>query len=91
MRRILDQHLPLKTVKLFVSTVFIDDNIRALMKTRDHWLKLARQTNDPTAWPGLAIRILSGKKSKSYGLLKGISSKNVYHRIQMTLMRCGSK
>ena len=35
--------------------------------------------------PGLAIKILNEKKSKSYGLLKGISSKNVYHRIQKTL------
>ena len=39
-----------------MSTPFIDDNnkniIRALMKTRDHWQKLARQTNDPAAWSG---------------------------------------
>ena len=35
--------------------------------------------------PGLAIKIVNEKKSESYRLLKGISSKNVYHRIQMTL------
>ena len=39
--------------------------------------------------PGLAIKIVNEKKSESYRLLKGISSKNVYHRIQMTLMQCG--
>ena len=39
--------------------------------------------------PGLAIKIVNEKKSQSYRLLKGISSKNVYHRIQMTLMQCG--
>ena len=39
--------------------------------------------------PGLAIKILNEKKSESYRLLKRISSKNVYHRIQMTLMQCG--
>ena len=38
--------------------------------------------------PGLAIKIVNEKKSQSYRLLKGISSKNVYHRIQMTLMQC---
>ena len=35
--------------------------------------------------PGLAIKIANEKKSESYRLLKGISSKNVYYRIQMTL------
>ena len=51
--QILDQHAPLKTVKLRTRpTPFIDDNIRALMKTRNHWQKLARQTNDPAAWSG---------------------------------------
>ena len=38
--------------------------------------------------PGLAIKIVNEKKSQSHRLLKGISSKNVYHRIQMTLMQC---
>ena len=51
--QILDQHAPLKTVKLRTRpTPFIDDNTRALMKTRNHWQKLARQTNDPAAWSG---------------------------------------
>ena len=52
--QILDQHAPPKTVKLRTRpTPFIDDNIRALMKTRNHWQKLvARQTNDPAAWSG---------------------------------------
>ena len=51
--KILDQHAPLKTVKLRTRpTPFIDDNIRALMKTRNYRQKLARQTNDPAAWSG---------------------------------------
>ena len=51
--QILDQHVPLKTVKLRTQpTPFIDDNIRALVKTRNYWQKLARQTNDPAAWSG---------------------------------------
>ena len=39
--------------------------------------------------PGLAIKILNKKKSESYRLLKRISSKNVYQRIQMSLRQCG--
>ena len=29
---------------------FITEEICSLMKTRDHWRKLARQTNDTLAW-----------------------------------------
>lgn len=57
--QILDQHEPLKNVKLRAQpTPFIDDNTRALMKTRNQWQKLARQ-NDPAV--GLFIGILKGK------------------------------
>ena len=31
---------------------FINDNIRSLMRTRDYWQRLARQTNDPAIWSG---------------------------------------
>ena len=50
---ILDQHAPVKTVKLRTRlNPFIDDNIRSLMRSRDHWQRLARQTNDPAIWSG---------------------------------------
>ena len=35
-----------------VQTPCVTDEIRALMKTRDKWQKLARKTNDPLAWSG---------------------------------------
>ena len=48
------------------------------------------KTNKMILPPGLAIKIWNEKDSESYGLmLKGISSENVCHKIQMTLMRCG--
>ena len=51
--QVLDQHAPVKTVKVRIRPCpFINDNIRALMKTRDHWQKLARRTNDPAVWSG---------------------------------------
>jgi len=51
--QILDQHAPVKTVKLRTKpNPFIKENIRALMRTRDHWQKLATQTNDPAMWSG---------------------------------------
>ena len=51
--QILDQHAPVKTVKLRARpNPFIDDNIRSLMRSRDHWQRLARQTNDPAMWSG---------------------------------------
>ena len=50
---ILDQHAPVKTVKLRTRpNPFIDDNIRSLMRSRDHWQRLAWQTNDPAIWSG---------------------------------------
>lgn len=51
--QILDQHAPVKTVKLRARpNPFIDDNIRGLMRSRDHWQRLARETNDPAMWSG---------------------------------------
>ena len=51
--QVLDQHVPVKTVKMRTRPCpFINDNIRALMKARDHWQKLARRTNDPAVWSG---------------------------------------
>ncbi|PFX12931.1 putative RNA-directed DNA polymerase from transposon BS [Stylophora pistillata] len=51
--QVLDQHAPVKTVKVRTRPCpFINDNIRALMRTRDHWQKLARRTNDPALWSG---------------------------------------
>ena len=50
-KQILDQHAPIKTIKVDTRPVsFMNDNIRALMKTRDKWQKLAKQTNDSAAW-----------------------------------------
>ena len=49
--QVLDQHAPIKTIKVNTRPVpFMNDNIRALMKTRDKWQKLAKQRNDPVAW-----------------------------------------
>ena len=50
---ILDQHAPVKTIKVKGKpNPCVDENIRtrALMKTRDHWHKHAKRTNDPLAW-----------------------------------------
>ena len=46
------------------------------MKTRDHWQKLAMQTNDPAAWPWLVTKLPNWKLHVER--LKGISSKNVH-------------
>ena len=51
--QVLDHHAPIKLVKLRARPdTFVTDNICELMKTRDHWRKLARATNDPAAWSG---------------------------------------
>ena len=48
---ILDQHAPIKTVKLRArSNPFITNEIREQMRLRDRWRKQARTTNDPIAW-----------------------------------------
>ena len=50
---ILDSYAPTKEVKIRGrSNPCVTEEIRALMKTRDHWRKLARKTNDPLAWDG---------------------------------------
>ena len=50
---ILDSHAPIKVVKIRSRpNPCVTAEIRALMKTRDHWRKLARKTNDPLAWAG---------------------------------------
>ena len=59
---ILDQHAPIKTIKVKEKpNPCVDENIRALMKTRDHWHKHAKRTNDPLAWS--AYRNFRGKLS----------------------------
>ena len=48
---ILDQHAPINRIKIGNRpNPFITEEIRCLMKTRDQWRKLARQTNDILAW-----------------------------------------
>ena len=48
---ILDNHAPIKRTKIRGrSNPCVTDEIRALMKTRDKWRKLARKTNDSLAW-----------------------------------------
>jgi len=50
---ILDSHAPIKEVKIRSRpNPCVTKEIRALMKTRDYWRKLARKTNDPLAWAG---------------------------------------
>ncbi len=50
---ILDTHAPVKCVKLRGRpNPCVTEEIRALMRTRDKWRKLARKTNDPLAWSG---------------------------------------
>ena len=73
--QILDQHAPVKTVKLRARpNPFIDDNIRGLMRSRDHWQRLARQTNDPAMWSG--YRNFRREVKREYGSHKGNSLKN---------------
>ena len=51
LNNILDLHAPIKRVKVRSRhNPFITEEIRCLVKTRDHWRKLARQTNDTLAW-----------------------------------------
>ena len=48
---ILDCHAPVKKIKIRNRpNPFVTDDIRELMKTRNHWRKEARKTNDPLAW-----------------------------------------
>lgn len=48
---ILDQHAPIKRVKLRTRpNPFVTDEIKLLMKTRDNWRRQASKTNHPDAW-----------------------------------------
>ena len=48
---ILDCHAPVQKIKIRNRpNPFVTDDIRELMKTRNHWRKEARKTNDPLAW-----------------------------------------
>ena len=59
---ILDQHAPIKTIKVKGKpNPCVDENIRALMKTRDHWHKYAKRQMIPLR--GLRIEIFVGKLS----------------------------
>lgn len=50
---ILDSYAPIKEVKIGSRpNPCITEEIRALMKMRDYWRKLARKANDPLAWAG---------------------------------------
>jgi exonuclease III len=45
---ILNQHAPIKSIKVKGKpNPCVNENIRALMNTRDHWRKLAQRSNDP--------------------------------------------
>ena len=49
---IFDQHALLKTLRVLGKpNPCVTDNIRALMRERDSWRRLAQKTNDPMAWP----------------------------------------
>ena len=51
--QILDHHAPIKDIKLRSRpNPYVNEEIRSLMQTRDHWQKLARKTNDALAWSG---------------------------------------
>jgi hypothetical protein len=48
---ILEDHAPFKTIKVCGKpNPCVTDNIRGLMRTRDHWRKKAKKTNDVLAW-----------------------------------------
>ena len=48
---IFDQHAPLKTIRVRGKpNPCVTDNIRALMREKDSWRRLAKRTNDPMAW-----------------------------------------
>jgi hypothetical protein len=48
---ILQDHAPFKTIKVRGKpNPCVTDNIRGLMRTRDHWRKKAKKTNDALAW-----------------------------------------
>ena len=50
---ILDCHAPIKNIKIRSRpNPYVNEEIRSLMRTRDHWQKLARKTNDALAWSG---------------------------------------
>ena len=51
--QILDHHAPIKDIKLRSRpNPYVNEEIRSLMQTRDHWQKLGRKTNDALAWSG---------------------------------------
>ena len=44
-------HAPKKTIKVKEKpNPCVNENIRAVMKTKDHWHKHAKKANDPLAW-----------------------------------------
>ena len=48
---ILDEHEPVTTIKIRGRpNPCVTNEIRELMRTRDHWKKIARKTKDPLAW-----------------------------------------
>ena len=61
---ILDYHAPVKKIKIRNRPYpFVADEIRDLMKTRDHWRKEARKTNNLKAWA--SYRSLRGEVKRN--------------------------
>ena len=61
---ILDCHAPVKKIKIRNRpNPFVTDEIRDLMKTRDHWRKEARKTNNLKAWA--SYRSLRGEVKRN--------------------------
>ena len=54
--QILDFHASVKDIRIRSRTnPYVNEEIRSLMRTRDHWRKLARKTNDALAWSGYKL------------------------------------
>ena len=48
---ILDKHAPINTMKICGHpNLYITEEIRELMRTRDNWKKIAKKSKDPYAW-----------------------------------------
>ena len=56
----------------FTPNPFINDNIRSLTRTRDHWLRLARQTTNPAMWSGDPAKFQKRSQMRNSTGTKGI-------------------
>ena len=83
--RILDRHAPVKTIKVrYRHSPFVNDEIKELMKKRDHLHRVARQTKNICDWNSFRVARNEVKKT-----LREAEKRYVQNEIYPNRMQCG--